>query len=61
MAIIKTIFCATQDDDSIIIIIIIIINGESSAGDDYDGDEANAMLSAGRCERRGDAAAADSP
>lgn len=57
MAIIKTIFCATQDDDSIIIIII-IINGESSAGDDYDGDEANAMLSAGR---RGDAAAADSP
>lgn len=59
MAIIKTIFCATQDDDSIII--IIIINGESSAGDDYDGDEANAMLSAGRCGRRGDAAAADSP
>lgn len=58
MAIIKTIFCATQDDDSII---IIIINGESSAGDDYDGDEANAMLSAGRCGRRGDAAAADSP
>lgn len=53
MAIIKTIFCATQDDDSI----IIIINGESSAGDDYDGDEANAMLSAGRC---GDAVA-DSP
>lgn len=61
MAIIKTIFCATQDDDSIIIIII-IINGESSAGDDYDGDEANAILSAGRCgRRRGDAAAADSP
>lgn len=59
MAIIKTIFCATQDDDSIII--IIIINGESSAGDDYDGDEANAMLSAGKwCGRRGDAAA-DSP
>lgn len=55
MAIIKTIFCATQDDDSIII--IIIINGESSAGDDYDGDEANAMLNAGRC---GDAVA-DSP